>query len=73
MFGRIASILTVVGGLLVAVVGLIELLPAFVPVAWFTGIAFLVLGVGVALYAFPVLTGQADQHTATVHDRPKAA
>ncbi len=43
---QIGGVLTAIGGLLLAIIGIIQLLPDYVVLDWFFGITFLILGVG---------------------------
>lgn len=56
--GRLGALLTVIGGILIGIVGVIELAQQD-PVAWFAGLSLLVLGVGLLLWALPSLLGRA--------------
>lgn len=56
--GRLGGLLTVIGGILIGIVGVIELAQQ-VPVAWFSGLSLLVLGVGLLLWALPSLVERA--------------
>ena len=52
---RFGPVVTLVGGVLLAIAGIIALIPGQVPLPWFQGLAWLVLGVGVALMVLPLV------------------
>lgn len=61
---KIGTVLMGVGGILVGILGIMFLFAAGAVTGWYQGLAFLVLGVGLLLWAIAALFGAG---TATAH------
>lgn len=57
--GKTGAVLMGIGGILVGILGILFLVPAAETVAWFQGLSFLVLGVGLLLWAIAAVFGKA--------------
>lgn len=57
--GKTGAVLMGIGGILVGILGILFLVPAAETMAWFQGLSFLVLGVGLLLWAIAAVFGKA--------------
>lgn len=69
--GRLGRVLALVGGVLLAIVGIITLVPGQIVLDWFMGLTLLIFGVGVALVMLPTTAGSgtAQATRADAHER----
>lgn len=56
--GKTGAVLMGIGGILVGILGILFLVPAAATVAWFQGLSYLVLGVGLLLWAIAGVFGK---------------
>ena len=62
--GRLGTILTLIGGVLLAIAGIITMAPGQVVLDWFAGLTLLILGVGLTLAMLRAVSGRSSQPTA---------
>lgn len=62
---KTGAVLMGIGGILVGILGILFLVPAAATVAWFQGLSYLVLGVGLLLWAIAAVFGKATTSVGT--------